>query len=310
MNKLARRCLCLKFHCLMVLVMTIVVSVLVIYQPRHIIYAANVVIGHATIGEKGKKVGTKPGDQSGKEVCLMNYTYHKGGWSDWNYVARANEPEVAIKIAKSMEMLCKNDKIGYGQDGPQAYKEAKKVNFDLTKMNKKTNGDCFDMVAICLCAAGTPNLLSIGHLEYSDTFKVYKGKDYRTKPDKLQPGDILITSRSKHSHGAVVVYSSNKATGADPHPTSSFKKGARYTVTKAAFTYKGPGSAYELCSYHKLSSEGKALARFSNDFASVMMNVDDAYIPADTEVTCLEAKRNWIRTVAGWIDGETIVPTA
>ena len=37
-------------------------------------------IVHASINEKGKTTGGKPGDQTGKEICVRSFYNYKGGW--------------------------------------------------------------------------------------------------------------------------------------------------------------------------------------------------------------------------------------
>lgn len=305
MNRFMGRYINTHLRYIIVMSIAVIASVMVLSQKQLKAYAASVVMGHGTIGEKGKMVGTKAGDQSGREVCLMNYTYHKGGWSGWTFVARANEAEVAKKIAKSMEAVCKNDKVGYGKDGPSVFDAAKKVNYDLSKIKKKSNGDCFDIMGVCLYAAGI-HISSPTALPYSDCFKIYRGKDYCTKSSKLQPGDILVTLNKKHRHVAVVVTSPNKSKGADPNPTSPYKKGTRYKVVDSTYTYRGPGGDYAMYGYEELSSSGRMIAKADTGYVSYFEGKNLAYIPADTIVTCLEARRKWIRTSAGWISGEAI----
>lgn len=255
-----------------------------------------VVIGQATIGEKGKMYGTKPGDQSGYEVSTMNFTYRKGGWSGWTLVARAKDAAAAKKIAKAMKQACENDKIGYGKDGRQLYDEAQTVDFDLSKIKKKVNCDCYSLTATCAAAAGLN--ISPFYLEDSDTFKTFTSNAYCTKPNKLQPGDILVTLNRKHSHVAVVVSSPNKAKGGDPNPKSSYKKGVKYRLLTDQYTHIGAGSDYFYYEYDNLSASGRKIA--------VIDEFEEGYteIKAGMVVKCLEARRNWIRTSAGWIKGD------
>ena len=78
-------------------------------------------VGSARIDENGKARGGQAGDQTGKEVSTQNWYLHSKGWR----VYRAKNPSVAEKIAKCMEMACKNSKIGYDQDSRNTlYKEA------------------------------------------------------------------------------------------------------------------------------------------------------------------------------------------
>ena len=78
-------------------------------------------VGSARIDEHGKARGGQAGDQTGKEVSTQNWYLHSKGWR----VYRAKNPSVAEKIARCMEMACKNSKIGYDQGSRNTlYKEA------------------------------------------------------------------------------------------------------------------------------------------------------------------------------------------
>lgn len=97
----------------------------------------SVLIGHASLSEKGTKNGAK-GDSTKKEVCVRSW-YDKG----WDYMAIHPNATVRSKHAKAVENICANNNIGYGQnDRNTAYKEAKKVNFDILNIKTKCNIDC------------------------------------------------------------------------------------------------------------------------------------------------------------------------
>jgi hypothetical protein len=63
------------------------------------IYIGNGQLVHASINENGKIVGGKPGDQTGKEICVRSYYNHP-----WNSILRYVEPltpqEVVVEYAK------------------------------------------------------------------------------------------------------------------------------------------------------------------------------------------------------------------
>ncbi len=58
-----------------------------------------VLIGHASIDERGSARGGAAGDQTGREVCTRSW-YAKG----WNKLIRAKEPAVAEKIARAINI--------------------------------------------------------------------------------------------------------------------------------------------------------------------------------------------------------------
>ena len=95
-------------------------------------------VGSARIDEHGKARGGQAGDQTGKEVSTQNWYLHSKGWR----VYRAKNPSVAEKIARCMEMACKNSKIGYDQDSRNTlYKEAEPFGFDVSKVTKPCETD-------------------------------------------------------------------------------------------------------------------------------------------------------------------------
>ena len=248
-------------------------------------------IAHATCDERGKLVGKKPGDQTGGEVCVVNFTYKKGNWNEWGYVIRARDPKTARKIAKAAKAGAANDNIGYGMTGPDLYDYAEKKDFDLSKIKKKVNCHCVGFASTCAAYAGLMEWTEEGN----DTFKLFTAESYVKTGKKLQPGDIIITSTSNAHHVAVVVESPNKVTGVPPKTKSPFKKGKKYRVLETSYTKTGPGSFYMFTKYDKLSTKGKKIA---------LSDEGDAYLEEGKIVKCLEVRGNWIRTYAGWIPGK------
>ena len=132
-------------------------------------------------------------------------------------------------------------------------------------------------------------------VDENDGFKVYTTKAYCGDWKKLQPGDILITLGNRRHVSVVVSTRTNKITGADPKPKSTYKVGEKYTVLEDRRVHVGAAKAY----YGKLTKDLSAKAK-----KLVAPDSEYAMIPAGKTVTCLEARRNWIRTAAGWIEGK------
>lgn len=109
----------------------------------------SVLIGHASISEKGTTNGTK-GDSTGKEVCTRSwYSKH------WDFMAVHPNAEVREKHAKAVEDVCVNDNVGYGQsDRNTALKEAKKVGYVISKIKKKCNCDCSSLQNLAALISG------------------------------------------------------------------------------------------------------------------------------------------------------------
>lgn len=164
----------------------------------------NVVIGHASIDERGRARGGQAGDQTGREVYTRNWYNH-----GWNKVIRPKSEEEAKKIAKAMKSACKNNNIGYDQNQRTTlYELAKAKKWDIAAVDKKCETDCSALVAVCVNAAGIPVSGSIytgnqaAALEKTGHFKILTDAKY-TKSDKLlKRGDILL---KEGSHTAIVV---------------------------------------------------------------------------------------------------------
>ena len=151
---------------------------------------SNGMISHATsvAGRKGRK-----GDQSGKEVVITDNTFK------WSYIARFKDPKKAEMLARCAEAGAKNNKIGYGvNEYGSLYREAKKVNWDLSKITTKCNTVCSAFAAVCINAAGTPITKDLNgystsvktHLKNTGDFNFY---DY--KKSKTMRGDVLVITR-------------------------------------------------------------------------------------------------------------------
>lgn len=105
-------------------------------------------IAHASLGSNGKTKGDKAGDQ-GREVCIRTW-YNK----PFQYVLRIMNEEVRIQFANNMIDIANNNKVGYDQNGRNTLlAEAKKVDFDFTKIKTACECDCSSMVTTALLGA-------------------------------------------------------------------------------------------------------------------------------------------------------------
>jgi len=168
-------------------------------------------IGHARSDENGRAAGGIAGDQTGKEVTMQDW-YDKG----WTVVFRAKDSKIAEKIAKTMELACTNNNIGYDQkQRTTLYEKAKIVKWDLSKIKEKCECDCSSLVAVCINAAGikvskdmyTGNQKAV--LQATGKFEILVDSRYLIKPDYLMRGDILLCA----GHTAIVL--SNYTTDVD-----------------------------------------------------------------------------------------------
>lgn len=154
-------------------------------------------IGHATIDENGKATGGAAGDQNGKEVLTRQW--YKG---NWHTVLRPKSATLAEKSAKACEAACANNKIGYDQSGRNTlHKQAKAVNFDLSKITTACECDCSSLMHVCAIAGGA-NLTygsnafrtatMVNELVATGDYEKLTDNKYLTSDAYLKRGDILV----------------------------------------------------------------------------------------------------------------------
>lgn len=182
-----------------------------------------VMIAHASIDEHNRVSGGKAGDQTGKEVCVRSW-YSK----PWGCVIRFQDARMAEKVAQAMEMAAANNRIGYNQNQRNTLlKEARKHNYDISKVAVPCETDCSALVSVACMYAGVPEsaLTLMGNCAHTRNLKqmlkatgevdIYNTALYTNKPDRLKRGDILL---KEGSHVAVVVKTDNIIAGtANPY---------------------------------------------------------------------------------------------
>ena len=170
----------------------------------------SVLIAHASIDEHGRAKGGQSGDQTGKEVCIREW-YNK----PWQYLIRFRDSTMANRVAQCMEAAAKNDKIGYDQNQRNTLlREARKYNYDVSKVKVNCETDCSALVALACMYAGIPEstLTLSGNsattrnlrmmLKMTGEVDIYSTPLYTSRTEKLRRGDILL---KEGSHVVVVV---------------------------------------------------------------------------------------------------------
>lgn len=181
----------------------------------------SVTIAHASISENGTVKNGVAGDQTKKEVCTRPW-YRNG----WTCVIRFNEPRMAEKVAQCMENACKNNNIGYDQlQRNTLLAQARKYNYDVSKVNTPCETDCSALVSVACMYAGVPEsaLTLSGNcattrtlqavLKATGDVQIFTTPLYTANTARLKRGDILL----KAGHHVVVVVD----TGDNPYKLTS-----------------------------------------------------------------------------------------
>lgn len=177
-------------------------------------------IGHASIDERGKGRGGQAGDQTGREVCVRDW-YDKG----WTVCLRPKSKDIAEKSAKACEKACANKNIGYDMNQRNTmHTQARKVGYDLSKIDVPCETDCSALQTACAIAAGVTSLEYTGNAPTTSTMRraftesgaytALTDNKYLNSDRFLKRGDILVAE----GHHTVMVLSDGGSVGKDmPH---------------------------------------------------------------------------------------------
>lgn len=186
----------------------------------------SVLIGHASIDERGKISSGQAGDSTGKEVCTREW-YNK----EWNLLLRPNDSVIAEKSAKFVEDVCKNNNVGYDQSERNSlYKQAKNVNFVGSKI-PLCECDCSSFMHVAAIAGGanitygingatTKTLRTV--LGNSGYYNILTDRKYLTSDKYLKRGDILV---KEGSHTVMVLENGSNISEKANDTTPVNKKG-------------------------------------------------------------------------------------
>lgn len=234
----------------------------------------SVLIGHASISEKGTINGVK-GDQTQKEVCTR--TFYS---APWDYAAIHPDINVREKHANAVEDGCANDNIGYGQsDRNTLNTEAKKVNYDLSKITTPCNTDCSEFQNVCAVASGAPGVTHGSNGWTTSTmksalqnagYKIITDKTYLASADYCVRGAIYVKSGSHTvcglTNGSKYSQTLSKAglTSSSTSTTTTTPTSNTYTVVKGD-TLSGIGA--------KLKIDWKSIAELNGIKSPYVINI-------------------------------------
>lgn len=212
-------------------------------------------IGHAAINENGTINGGKPGDQTGKEVCIRDW------WAmGWTALIRPKTQELAEMLSANCEAACLNECVGYDQtDRLSLYNAAREVGFVLADIKKPCNTDCSALQALLSIASGvyvhpditTRNMVQV--FEATGKYEILRGPEYLASSQYLKRGDILV---KEGAHTVMVLTNGSKITDREPVPepeenimyAESFEKklAGNYRVKTALNLRRGAGKTYKI----------------------------------------------------------------
>lgn len=133
-------------------------------------------IVHASINEKGKTTGGKPGDQTGKEICVRSFYNYKGGWDYHFRFSDGNSTQPTTKPSTTP----KNDLVALGQQHTINYTGHNITVDGINGRNTKANiVRCFQVAmnhdygsrlkVDGACGKNTINALGKHYVKYGET---------------------------------------------------------------------------------------------------------------------------------------------
>ena len=133
-------------------------------------------IVHASINEKGKTTGGKPGDQTGKEICVRSFYNYKGGW---DYHFRFSDA-ISTQPTTKPSTTPKNDLVALGQQHTINYTGHSITVDGINGRNTKANiVRCFQVAmnhdygsrlkVDGACGKNTINALGKHYVKYGET---------------------------------------------------------------------------------------------------------------------------------------------
>lgn len=195
---------------------------------------STVLIGHASISEKGTVNGAK-GDSTGKEVCIRAW-YSK----PWDFMAIHPNAKVRERHARAIEDACANNNIGYSQSSRNTLNTlAKAVGYNLLKVGK-CNCDCSSLQNVAAVASGAKGVTYGSNGWTTSTMKsALQSAGYKIITDRT-----YLKSANYCVRGAIYVKSGS-------HTVCGLTNGAKAsrTLTKAGITFSN--TATSTTSYSK-----------------------------------------------------------
>lgn len=270
----------------------------------------SVLIGNASIDERGKISGGAAGNQTGKELCTRNW--YAG---NWGVLLRCKNEQLANMMAISCERACKNPCIGYDQNQRNSLKtQAMRYDYDLSAIKTPCECDCSSLMVVCTETAGIAIPYSGSNAPTTSTmkqaflstgfFEAFTDSKYLTSDKYLKRGDILV----RPGHHTVMVLQNgsnvgqaNNVQNAQSIQTGSSSQKTSYEVGK---TYTLDANLYirdlpfgNKVKFSCITVDAQKKSKFDS--------YGNAILQKGTRVTCKAIKKEsnstWMLIPSGWI---------
>jgi hypothetical protein len=172
--------------------------------------SSTIKIGQASINEHGGIYGGQLGDQTGREVYIVD-DYNVKSRLAPTVLLRPKSAALAERSARACEAACNNDNIGYSQSVRDTlYTEATKVDYDLAKITAPCDTDCSAFMTLCAVAGGAKFGYFLDDNKYGsapscgsmrrwftqhDDYTALTSSQYLENTDYLKRGDILVNEK-------------------------------------------------------------------------------------------------------------------
>lgn len=256
----------------------------------------SVLIGHASIDERGKIAGGAAGDQTGKEICIRTWY-----GNSWDYVLRCKSSIIAEIMAVTCEKICNNNHIGYNQNKRNTLRtQAIAKRYKVEDINTNCDCDCSSLMAVCAECAGVSipyvgnNAPTTSTMEKAFTstgyFEAKNEAKYTMASCNLKRGDILV----KRGHHTVMVLTDGKP-DIPAKNVGKYRKNSVYTTTANLYIRQEPYGA-------KMKHNNITVNAMQHSHHD---EYGYAILDKGTRVTCLDVKvltdSTWILIPSGWI---------
>lgn len=259
-----------------------------------------VLIGHASINEKGTVSGGRVGDQTGREICTRSWYKHP-----WNVMLICTDKALAAQAAEYMKAICADDDYGYDQ--PYRGSGLLGILRAGRKINKACGSfDCSSLITACYYLAGlnintgltTRNMKTA--LLATGKFVAYTDADHINSDIYAEVGAIYL---KEGSHVVMALQNGANVTIRPQQPIQqskpttkkpSYKVGKTYTLLTELRVRTGAGTNNSAKKHSQLTVDGR---NHDKD--------KDGALDQGTKITCKAVKNVgndiWIKSPSGWL---------